>query len=180
MTTYNASAVADAIIAHKKGITLQQGRALRDNPIAMAEGAAGAPKVAALALSSPYKPQVGSTSAAPAGWTDLDAVKELKILGNFNNNIAATRVFRLDFSNNAGGSWSGTTNMISLPGAGDAQFTIYLNLDTGAYYVFSPALSAMASGTAVLPSVCNGVRMTFSGSTCTATAFVEIVSGRSL
>lgn len=33
----------DAVIGHKKPITLQQGRALRDNPIAMAEGAAGAP-----------------------------------------------------------------------------------------------------------------------------------------
>lgn len=46
MTTYNASAVSDTIIAHKKGITLQQGRALRDNPIAMAEGATGAPDIA--------------------------------------------------------------------------------------------------------------------------------------
>lgn len=50
MTTYNASAVSDSIIAHKKGITLQQGRALRDNPIAMAEGAAGAPRIAIGAL----------------------------------------------------------------------------------------------------------------------------------
>lgn len=46
MTTYNASAVDDAVISHKKGITLQQGRALRDNPIAMFEGAAGAPRLA--------------------------------------------------------------------------------------------------------------------------------------
>ena len=37
MTTYNAGAVADAVIAFKKGITLQQGRALRDNPLAIAE-----------------------------------------------------------------------------------------------------------------------------------------------
>lgn len=50
MTTYNAAAVADAIIAYGKGITLQQGRALRDNPIAIAEGASGAPKVMAAAL----------------------------------------------------------------------------------------------------------------------------------
>lgn len=49
MATYNPSAVADAAIAHKKGITLQTGRALRDNPIAMAEGAAGAPGINGLA-----------------------------------------------------------------------------------------------------------------------------------
>lgn len=47
MTTYNGAAVADTTIAFQKGITLQQGRALRDNPIAIAEGAAGAPYAAA-------------------------------------------------------------------------------------------------------------------------------------
>ena len=52
MTTYDAAAVADAVIAHKKGITLQQGRALRDNPIAIAEGASGAPRVDAIAAMS--------------------------------------------------------------------------------------------------------------------------------
>jgi len=37
MTAYNAPAVADAVIAYQKPITLQQGRALRDNPLAIAE-----------------------------------------------------------------------------------------------------------------------------------------------
>lgn len=60
MTTYNAAAVADAIIAYGKGITLQQGRALRDNPIAIAEGASGAPKVMAAALNI----ATGSASAS--------------------------------------------------------------------------------------------------------------------
>lgn len=45
MPTYDASAVADSVIAHKKGITLQQVRALRDNLIAMAEGGAGSPSI---------------------------------------------------------------------------------------------------------------------------------------
>lgn len=41
--TYDLTAVSDTVIAHKKPITLQQGRQLRDNPIAIAEGASGAP-----------------------------------------------------------------------------------------------------------------------------------------
>ena len=66
MTTYNAAAVTDAIIAYGKGITLQQGRALRDNPIAIAEGASGAPKVMAAALNI----ATGSASASVAsGYT---------------------------------------------------------------------------------------------------------------
>lgn len=45
MPTYNAAAVSDATIAFQKPITLQQGRALRDNALAMFEGAPGAPRV---------------------------------------------------------------------------------------------------------------------------------------
>ena len=43
MTTYNASAVDNATIGHRKGISLQTGRRLRDNPIAIAEGDASVP-----------------------------------------------------------------------------------------------------------------------------------------
>lgn len=43
MTTYNAASVTDAVIAYQKPITLQQGRALRDNPLAVAEADATAP-----------------------------------------------------------------------------------------------------------------------------------------
>ena len=53
MTTYNASAVSDATIAFQKPITLQQGRALRDNPLAIGEGAAGAPRIATQAMIAP-------------------------------------------------------------------------------------------------------------------------------
>lgn len=43
MTTYSAAAVTDAVIAYQKPITLQQGRALRDNPLAVSEADATAP-----------------------------------------------------------------------------------------------------------------------------------------
>lgn len=45
MASFDLSKLVDAVLAHKRGITLQQGRALRDNPIAIAEGAAGAPSI---------------------------------------------------------------------------------------------------------------------------------------
>ena len=50
MAVYNYAAVADATVAFEKGITLQQGRALRDNPIALAGGAADAPRISIRAL----------------------------------------------------------------------------------------------------------------------------------
>lgn len=43
--TYSDAAVSDSQIGHKKGITLQQGRALRDNPKGMAQGATDSPVI---------------------------------------------------------------------------------------------------------------------------------------
>lgn len=43
MTTFNLAPLVDAVIAFKKGITLQQGRQFRDNPVAIAECDATAP-----------------------------------------------------------------------------------------------------------------------------------------
>ena len=45
MATYDASAVTNAVIAFKKGITIQMLRAMRDNPLAIFEGAAAAPRL---------------------------------------------------------------------------------------------------------------------------------------
>lgn len=42
---YNAAAVSDAVIAHQKPITLQQGRGLRDNTLGIAAGLSDAPYV---------------------------------------------------------------------------------------------------------------------------------------
>ena len=73
MPSYNAAAVSDAVIAFKKGITLQQGRALRDNPIAIAEGAAGAPRLYGLAAvpdQNRSELQVASGVSATNDWID--------------------------------------------------------------------------------------------------------------
>lgn len=43
--TYSDAAVSDSQIGHKKGITIQQGRALRDNPKGMAQGVADSPVI---------------------------------------------------------------------------------------------------------------------------------------
>ena len=54
MTTYNAATVTDAIIAYKKAVTLQILRQLRDNPLAMFEGSAGAPRLQLAAIDTWY------------------------------------------------------------------------------------------------------------------------------
>ena len=71
MPSYNAAAVSDAVIAFKKGITLQQGRALRDNPIAIAEGAAGAPRLRGLAAMTAAEYSDISPLVVTAGGTSI-------------------------------------------------------------------------------------------------------------
>ena len=63
--TYNAAAVSDTVIAFRKPITLQQGRQLRDNPLAMFEGLSGAPRLKDAALDT------GAATAAGTTWVGL-------------------------------------------------------------------------------------------------------------
>lgn len=51
---YSASAVSNTAIAFQKPITLQQGRALRDNPLEMFLGGAGAPRLQFEAMDTWY------------------------------------------------------------------------------------------------------------------------------
>jgi|GEM_PF-4375671 len=64
---YNESAVSNTAIAFQKPITLQQGRALRDNPIAMFEGASGAPRLYGQAMHSPAAGTVVQRNCLPFG-----------------------------------------------------------------------------------------------------------------
>lgn len=50
MTTYDASSLTDVNLSHKQPWTIQKARATRDNPIAMMEGADGAPRLQLAAL----------------------------------------------------------------------------------------------------------------------------------
>lgn len=51
---YSADAVSNTAIAFQKPITLQQGRALRDNPLEMFSGGAGAPRLQFEAMDTWY------------------------------------------------------------------------------------------------------------------------------
>lgn len=61
-------------IGHKKPITLQQGRALRDNPIAMGEGAAGAPSIGGGMARVQANFEVGCYVMAASGDVELGQV----------------------------------------------------------------------------------------------------------
>ena len=107
MTTYDASSVSDAVIAFRKPITLQQGRGLRDNPIAIAEGASGAPRVQTIALSGIRQTKLSATGTSYITVTDLDAYKWIELHLAFKpSQINATRFMTFEASANNGTTWS--------------------------------------------------------------------------
>lgn len=67
--TYNAGAVSDTAIAFQKPITLQQGRALRDNPLAVFEGDPSAP---ASLLPTVHLGTITTTSGGSLSLTSLN------------------------------------------------------------------------------------------------------------
>jgi len=74
---YSASAVSNTAIAFQKPITLQQGRALRDNPLEMFLGGAGAPRLQFEAIDTWYSTPgaVGSLALlAQTGTVSTDIV----------------------------------------------------------------------------------------------------------
>lgn len=133
--SYDAAAVSDTVIAHKKPITLQQGRALRDNPLAIAAGATGAPRIQPEAMDLYY----GSGSASGSGTqtiitvTDLDNVSAVLASAmaytvSATDNSSATTI-RYSFSTDNGSTWGSETIWFSASasnGGSDTQYKSYV------------------------------------------------------
>lgn len=106
MTTYDASSVSDAVIAFRKPITLQQGRGLRDNLLAVIEGDATAPRVQTIALSGIRQTKLSATGTNYITITDLDAYKWIELHLAFKpSGTSATRLMTFEASADNGSTW---------------------------------------------------------------------------
>lgn len=128
---YNAAAVANGVIAYQKPITLQQGRALRDNPIEMAGGAAGAPRVAPLAMAGGQMLPRAVAGGSPAVITGLSLVADLGGFAIMDVSGGASTL-KVDLSSNGGSSYAAQTTIYS-GGALIAFDLVSFNLITGVY-----------------------------------------------
>lgn len=101
MPTYSAAAVSDTVIAHKQGITIQQGRALRDNPIAMAEGQPDAPLIQGHALQNLFIgfAHFGASDFSNA-FTNATRIAKLYV-----NAELSTTAASIQFSTDGGSTW---------------------------------------------------------------------------
>jgi len=141
MATYNAAAVSDAAIGFERPITLQQGRALRDNPLAIVEGAVNAPKVQRFALEDDGFIQ-SVTAPTAASWetvTGLAQLKQLGIKGGASvSGVTSSRSVIFQLSNDNGATWGSNQTLIGLVSTNASDFanTAYdavLDLDTGTF-----------------------------------------------
>ena len=111
-------------------------QALRDNPVAIADGDINAPKVrgSAVLLARSF---LNITGTAQAGWTDLDRVKVMRFDFSQTTGAAASDM-QVRFSTNGGGSWSAYQAIATLGAAvnSTAVGTLWLDLPSGDFQVF--------------------------------------------
>jgi hypothetical protein len=166
MATYDAAAVSDAVIAFKKGITLQQGRALRDNPIAIAEGATGAPRVEGRALDT-FMGTLSLVDTTATGFIDLDGFELIRAVGNIDEGAVVARNLQIRFSNDNGSSYGSYQAITPSAGSAVQNIEMFFNMRTGVGRFLTGGLNNAL--TLTVPANANAFQMRFDGSSRTAT-----------
>lgn len=133
--------ITDESLAVGKFVTSDKGKRLRDNPLAIAQGAANAPRVQTAALASP----VLAYGTEDAGSGNAVAV----------DNLAAIGWVKITFATEGGGTdfivafrLSGVTSdrVINATSGPTGKYEVLMNLETGAWYVQGPTFAAAESG----------------------------------
>jgi len=126
--------LTDVEISHEKPITLQQGRALRDNPVAIAEHATGAPRIAI--------PITGNdgTTVTFSGLGSYGGLEATIFWNGFST--PDTQTLSVEFSNN-GTTWYGATTLLSFVAqAGNRAAEFWVDFDSTAYGLIRMNMSA--------------------------------------
>lgn len=184
MTTYTA--ITNAQIDQDSPITQPLITALRDNPVALAEGAAGAPRVQKEALGGLC---VGAVTGSSGGVSiiDLDGVLELTLIGDIKlESLSATvPIFQVQFSNNNGSTFGTAQTVFSGLGNNNVQgsFTLSANLDTGfiraAWGGYGVGVVNLQNATFTVPTDCNAVRLVSNLAQSPFACGVYVTGGRS-
>lgn len=149
MATYTT--IPDTEIDQDSPVTQPLMTALRDNPLAIAEGTAGAPKV----LGSGLDVVIGAYSleAADATLTGLDRVRWLAGDFTVETTTAVVRNFQVRTSTDNGASWGSYTTLFSIGGSSGYAGKFYFDLQTGAFW--SRGRNTDVIGTVTVPANVN-------------------------
>lgn len=175
MVTWNPP--SDTELAHKKPITLQQGRAIRDLAQAVAEGVSGAPRVQPAAMVD-----FAGLFYTDGGTDDLWAlvlpaypISRLRISA-FNSVGASTAsTFRMRASQNGGSTWGAYVTIDTFASSAPTKsraYEIELNLLTGVFSAFVTGEStARNQGTLAVAAGTNAIEFSLTAGDMWVTAY---------
>lgn len=156
MPTYNASAVSDTAIAFQKPITLQQGRALRDNALSVFEGDASAPLSL---LPTVHLGTITTTTGTTQTLTglDLSPFRGLRIVW-----VSVLGTSGAGFNVTVGGVSVATTNAVPCRGivTYDLQNGIYGGSVIGSAAAAVAGLSTITTATTSISATTSGTSFT--------------------
>jgi hypothetical protein len=141
MTTYTAiSNTLVAVGAKPFASTIQ---ALRDNPIAIAEGDDTAPRIVARARAFEFLPRVTDIGTTAVGYTDLDP-KNIYLFFAEQLASSTSRVMQARASSNNGSSWGSWFAIYQSLTTNPTNFSFYVNNITGIWSSCSTSGSLFA------------------------------------
>jgi hypothetical protein len=166
--------------------------ALRDNPVAIAEGAPGAPKVMGEALGVFRGSQTYTGSATPATFTGIGRANELmfKCRSTLAGSTGNTSI-GVQFSNDGGSTWSTRQDLFvignTISGATDVTVAdVYINTETGAWWGLGflsndggvDVALIDATGTLTPLANANAIRFLHSSNNGTGRVHMFVIGGR--
>jgi hypothetical protein len=162
--------------------TSAKAQAAFENVEALAEGADGAPRIAAIALGGN---SLGGVAPGPGifdGWINLDDVRTIHVEASGGINNALTRSIEVRFSDNNGSSWGSGQTVLTYT-AGDntgMSASVAIDLVSGAFSGVAGgfAFGVANSGTLTVPADCNGVQLRTSGVNNPLAFFATITGGK--
>lgn len=119
-------------------------KALAANPIAIAEGASGAPRIMPLALQTYHQRVALATDAAAVSVLSLDPETVISVVGNFANGPGDTSSLQVSASSDGGSTWGAWFSLTGTTGATRHSVNAVINLKNG--IVDLTAISAVDIG----------------------------------
>jgi hypothetical protein len=153
------TAISNALVAVGAKPFATTIQALRDNIIALGEGASGAPRVEGRALDT-YLGSIDIVNTTAQGFLDLDRHETLVMFGSGQVNSAVTLQVR--FSNDNGATYGSFQNLGAFTTTAIVYSCIMLNLRTGVFDI-QRDIRPRQTGTLTVPSDCNAVQFRCSG-----------------
>lgn len=158
--------ISDTEVDPDAPVTSELAYAFRDNPIAIGEGAAGAPRVMGRSLDI-YLGTLPLNASNPAGFTGMDRVSWIAGYFSIRTGGSGTTPLQVRYSVNGGVTWGGWNTTVSARGpgvspTGNTSFSgsVRVNLATGQWAVVASDYQGeiYGSGTHTVPPVVNAVQ----------------------